>query len=103
MGRSATGNITATRLRRALVGAQFAIATPLLVVAALLLVSLDKLGRVELGFDTRNLLTAGLSLPTAQYRDNTAVATFWNEVRRRVEALPGVQGMAFADGLPPTA
>ena len=101
MGRSATGNITATRLRRALVGAQFAIATPLLVVAVLLLVSLDKLGRVELGFNTQNLLTGGLSLPPAQYPDNAAVATFWNELRRRVEALPGVQGVAFADGLPP--
>ena len=101
MGRSATGNLTATRLRRALVGAQFAIATPLLVVAVLLLVSLNKLGRVELGFDTQNLLTGGLSLPAAQYRDNAAIATFWNELRRRVESLPGVQGVAFADGLPP--
>ena len=101
MGRSATGSLTAARLRRALVGAQFAIATPLLVVAALLLVSLDQLGRVDLGFDTRNLLTAGISLPAAQYRDNASVATFWNELQRRVEVLPGVQGLAFADGLPP--
>ena len=34
--------------------AQFAIATPLLIVAGLLLASLHQLGRVDLGFDTRN-------------------------------------------------
>ena len=101
MGRSSTSGVAATRLRRLLVGAQFAIATPLLVVAVLLLVSLDKLGRVDLGFDTRNLLTGGLSLPAAQYRDDAAVATFWNELQRRLEAIPGVSGMAFSDGLPP--
>ena len=44
-------------LRRVLVGSQFAIATPLLVVAGLLLVSLNELRQVDLGFDTRNVLT----------------------------------------------
>ena len=101
MGRTSTGGASVTRLRRLLVGAQFAIATPLLVVAVLLLLSLDKLGRVDLGFDTRNLLTGGLSLPAAQYRDAAAVATFWNELHRRLEAVPGVTGVAFSDGLPP--
>src|SRR5262245_58378690 len=43
IGRSATGSLAVRRLRRALVGSQFAIATPLLVVAALLLVSLQGL------------------------------------------------------------
>ncbi len=53
--RSSTGNVSVRRLRRALVGTQFAIATPLLVVAGLLLVSLNKLGGVDIGFDTRNI------------------------------------------------
>ena len=101
MGRSATGSLAAVRLRRVLVGAQFAIATPLLVVAVLLLLSLDKLARVDLGFNTHNLLTGGISLPATQYRDNGAIATFWNELQGRVEALPGVHKVAFADGLPP--
>ena len=82
-------------------GAQFATATPLLVVAVLLLMSLDKLARVDLGFDTRNLLTGAVSLPAAQYRDNGAINTFWNELHARLEALPGVGQVAFADGLPP--
>jgi len=100
-GRSSTGSLPARRLRRLLVGCQFAIATPLLVVAGLLLASLNELGRVNLGFDTRNLLSGAIVLPRAQYPEPGRVAAFWDEVQRRVEALPGVSGVAFADGRPP--
>ena len=99
--RSSTGSVSVRRLRRALVGTQFAIATPLLVVAGLLLVSLNKLGGVEIGFDTRNLLSGSISLPSAQYEDPGRVLTFWDELQRRVEALPGVSAVAFSDGRPP--
>lgn len=100
-GRSSTGSVAVRRLRRALVGSQFAIATPLLAVAGLLLVSLNALGRVELGFDSRNLLSASLLLPESQYPDGGSVASFWDELQGRVEGLPGVTGVAFADGRPP--
>jgi hypothetical protein len=49
--RGSTGGVAARRLRRALVAAQFAIATPLLIVAGLLLVSLNQLSGVDLGFE----------------------------------------------------
>jgi predicted permease len=101
MGRSSTGSVAARRLRRALVGSQFAIATPLLVVAGLLLASLNELGRVDLGFDTHNLLSGSITLPAAQYPEPGRVAAFWDEIQRRVAALPGVSGVAFADGRPP--
>jgi putative ABC transport system permease protein len=101
MGRSATGSRAVRRLRRALVASQFAIATPLLVVAGLLLVSLNELRHVDLGFDTRNVLTGAIQLPAAQYREEARVTVFWDELKRRVEALPGVSAVAFADGRPP--
>ena len=101
MGRAATGSVALRRLRRLLVGTQFAIATPLLVVAGLLIASLNQLGRVDLGFDSRNLLSGSVLLPQAQYGDPGHVATFWDELQRRVEALPGVAGVAFTDGRPP--
>jgi predicted permease len=101
LGRSSTGNLAVRRLRRALVAAQFAIATPLLIVAALLLASLNELKRVDLGFDHDNVVTASIRLPAANYRDAGTVRTFWDELARRTSALPGVQGVAFADGLPP--
>ncbi|HKB13076.1 MAG TPA: ABC transporter permease [Vicinamibacterales bacterium] len=101
-GRSATGGLGARRLRRALVAAQFAIATPLLVVAGLLLVSLDQLGRVDLGFDTHNLVSGAIQLPAAQYDDPGRITTFWDELRRRVATLPGVAGAALSDSRPPS-
>jgi predicted permease len=99
--RSSTGSVTVRRLRHLLVGSQFAIATPLLVVAGLLLSSLNELGRVDLGFDSRNILTGSIVLPSAQYPQAGQAVAFWDELQRRVETLPGVSGVAFADGRPP--
>jgi putative ABC transport system permease protein len=82
------------------VAGQFAIATPLLVVAGLLLVSLNELRHVDLGFDTRNVLTGAIQLPAAQYPESASVV-FWDELTRRVSTLPGVSAVAFADGRPP--
>jgi predicted permease len=99
LGRSATGSLAVRRVRRLLVASQFAIATPLLVGAGLLVASLNELRRVDLGFDTRNVLSGLIQLPPT-YQDGARVA-FWDELERRVEALPGVAGVAFADGRPP--
>lgn len=101
MGRTTTGSVGVRHLRQILVGSQFAIATPLLVVAGLLAASLNELQRVDLGFDGQNLVSGGILLPTTQYEKPGQVASFWDELRERVEALPGVTGVAFADGRPP--
>ena len=63
--------------------------------------SLAQLKRVDLGFDSHNLLTAGILLPAATYRDEAAVTTFWDAIERRSAALPGVSTVAFADSRPP--
>jgi predicted permease len=101
MGRASTGSRAVRQLRRVLVGAQFAIATPLLVVAGLLLGSLTRLQSVDLGFDTHNLLTGALLLPPGPYRDADRVESFWQELERRVRELPGVRAVAFTDSRPP--
>jgi predicted permease len=101
MGRSSSGSVTVRRLRRALVASQFAVATPLLIVAGLLIVSLNELRHVNLGFDSRNVVSGSIQLPPRLYQEPRRVAAFWNELQRRVEALPGVSGVAFADGRPP--
>lgn len=99
--RSSTAGAGVRRLRRALVGAQFAIATPLLIVAGLLLASLDQLRQVDLGFDTERVLTGSIRLPAAQYQEPARISAFWDELHRRVAAIPGVAGVASADSLPP--
>jgi putative ABC transport system permease protein len=100
-GRSATGAPAARRARRWLVAGQFAVATPLLIASALLVASLVELQGVDPGFDTGNLLTASLLLPADRYPDRAATDAFWKRAERRIEALPGVRGVALADGRPP--
>ena len=102
LDRSSTGSPAVQRLRRTLVGTQFAISTPLLVVAALLLVSLNELRQVDLGFDGRNLVTGSIRLPAALYKEPGTVESYWHELEHRLKVLPGVSGVAFTDSLPPS-
>ncbi|MCZ6918349.1 MAG: ABC transporter permease [Gemmatimonadetes bacterium] len=89
------------RLRRALVVSQFAVAVPLLIGAGLLIGSLAKLQSVDPGFDSRNILTVGALLPASAYPDTVTILRFWEAAFARVDALPGVQSVALADGRPP--
>jgi predicted permease len=100
-GRSATDGPAARRWRRGLVSAQFALATPLIVAAVLVMVSLGRLSRVDVGIDTTRMLTAGVSLSGPGYRDDASRKAFWERVVERVGALPGVEAAALADSRPP--
>ncbi|HEY8256642.1 MAG TPA: ABC transporter permease [Gemmatimonadales bacterium] len=88
-------------MRRALVVLEFAVATPLLAAAGLLLVSLVRLQRVEVGIDRHNVLTGAIQLPREQYPDSSRIARFWDELKAKAEAVPGVQAVAFTDSRPP--
>jgi putative ABC transport system permease protein len=101
-GRSATAGRAARRMQRWLVAAQFALATPLLVAAVLILVSLDRLARVPVGIETSRLLTAAVSLPRATYAKDTDREAFWTRAIERLSALPGVQSVAVSDSRPPS-
>ncbi len=100
-GRTVTGGAGVRRLRRGLVAAQFAIATPLLIIAALLLTSLDRLRQVDLGFDPARVLTASIRLPGAPYGNDARADRFCDELERKIAVLPGVASAAYSDGLPP--
>jgi putative ABC transport system permease protein len=99
--RSTTAGVGVRRMRRALVAAQFAIATPLLIAAGLLLASLNALKNVDMGFDGTRIFTASVRLPGAQYREPPVISSFWAELKRRLESQPGIEGVAFSDGRPP--
>ena len=100
-GRSSTGTVSVRRLRRILVGSQFAITTPLLIVAGLLLASLHQLTRVDIGIDRRNLVTGSIVVPKSTYPEPGRVVAYWDQLQTRVESLPGVAAAAYSDGVPP--
>jgi putative ABC transport system permease protein len=100
-GRSASGGAGSRRLRRALVAAEFALATPLVVAAVLVLASLDRLSRVSVGVDMERVLTASVSLSGAVYAKDSDRKAFWDRAMERLAALPGVDAVAVADSRPP--
>ena len=100
-GRSMTDGPAARRARRALVAAEFALATPLLVAAVLVIASLNRLANVPIGMDMTHVLTAGVSLSGPRYAGEAERAAFWNRAIERISAIPGVTSAAFVDSRPP--
>lgn len=99
-GRTMSEGPASKRLRRVLVAAEFAVATPLVIAAGLVIASLNRLTHVDVGLDGAHLLTASLSLPKAQYPE-AAASAFWDAARARLLATPDVVDVAFADSRPP--
>ena len=82
------------RFRRGLVISEIAIATLLLSSTTLMVASLIKAQRVDLGLEPRDVLSARLQLPANRYGEPAARQAFWDRVIERVRALPGVSGVA---------
>ncbi|MGD8321729.1 MAG: ABC transporter permease [Gemmatimonadota bacterium] len=98
-GMRTAGSRRATRFRSGLVVTQVALTCVLLIVSGLLLRSLDRLNGVDPGFETRNLLTAEVQIPGAEYGPEERV-TFYRQLRDRVAALPGVEAVGLITRIP---
>jgi predicted permease len=97
-GRSIAGS-RHQRTRRALAGAQVALAFLLLVSSGLLLRSFVSMLNANPGFQPRGAVTALVVLPPARY-DKDAPSAFFRRAAERVRALPGVEDAAFSSDLP---
>jgi putative ABC transport system permease protein len=82
--------VRSSRLRRAFVVAQVALAIVLLVCAGLVGRSFLNLLRIDLGFDPVNVLTLDVTIPRASVEQHQA---FYAELLTRVRALPGVDAV----------
>jgi putative ABC transport system permease protein len=101
-GRGLAGGATSSRIQRALVVSEVALAVVLVIAAGLLLRSFDRLLRIDPGFDVKNLLTINIDLPASRYKDNPRVTAFYDRLLERVRAAPGVVSAAVTSGLPLT-
>src|SRR5437868_9267492 len=88
------------RLRSVLVVSEVALALVLLVGAGLMMRSFSRLTEVKLGHHTDNVLTAGLSLPQARYRENALVATYYKRLLESLRDAPGVESAGIVSQLP---
>lgn len=87
-------------LRAVLSAGQIALSIMLLIGATLLMESIGHLRGVNVGFNPSNLLTMGVSLPPLRYDTDQKSSAFFQELIRRIEALPGVRGATAALTLP---
>lgn len=99
--RSSTGGAHGIRVREWLVVSQVALAFVLMVGAGLLLVSFQRLGAVDLGIKSSNVLTFEAHLPAARY-DSSARARFYEALPRALENIHGVTAAGGISRLPAT-
>ncbi len=99
-GRATTGAGTG-RLRGALVVSESALSLVLLVGAGLLLRTVANLMRTDAGFDPRRVIAAEIWLTGPRYDSTTAIAAFYDRLRERLEASPGIRSAAVIEaGIP---
>ncbi len=87
------------RVRGALVAAQVATCFVLLVVGGLFVRSLARAERVDLGFRADDLLNLHMDVGQLGYADTRGRAIF-EEIERRVRAVPGVEDLSYAFTIP---
>jgi putative ABC transport system permease protein len=86
--------------RNLLVMAEIALALVLMTGAGLMIRSFVKLQSIDPGFDPKNALTFSLSLPSTKYDTATKRTDFFGQLIERLQAIPGVESVGAANGLP---
>jgi putative ABC transport system permease protein len=87
-------------MRASLVVAEVALAFVLLVGAGLMMRSVFSLLDVDRGYDSTNVLTAGLPIATTQYPDPAGLNAYLDSIRAALEAAPGITSVAMTTALP---
>jgi putative ABC transport system permease protein len=101
VGRGLHGGSRQALLRNGLVVAEVALSLMLLVGAGLMMRTFMAVQDVELGFRTDRLLTMRVPLPDQRYPDRERRIAFFQELLRRVSAVPGVQAAGLNTGVHP--
>jgi predicted permease len=99
--RSGTAGSSVARMRNVLVVMEMAMSLMLLVGAGLLLQSIMRLERQQLGIRRDHLLTGHFFLPGVRYPDPDAITRFSDQFANRVRALPGVVEASVTTIYPP--
>jgi putative ABC transport system permease protein len=98
--RTATAGRSHSRLRTVLVTGEISFALFLLIGTGLLFVSIFRIQHQNLGFQTENLLTAGITLDDARYKDAEHREAFVRELLPQLQQMPGAEFAAVTSDLP---
>ena len=98
--RGSAASFGRSRLRGALVVVEVALAVVLLTGAGLLMRSFVRLTDVDPGFSPANVLLMEFPLSPSRYKEDSQVTLFYDEMLRRVRALPGVEAAGTTHSAP---
>ena len=98
--RTNSSGSSSARLRKILLAVEVAFTVVLLTTAGLLLKSYQKLRSLDLGCETRNVLTMQFSLPDVQYDTSARKSAFFSVLLDRLHTMPGVKAAGLATSLP---
>lgn len=87
-------------VRRALVVAEVALASALVVGAVVLGKGMSRLMAVDPGFRVEGLMTANIQVAGPDFAEDSTTWQYWARVREAVLALPGVAGASLVSQLP---
>lgn len=99
-GRGGSDTSKRLRLRNVLVVSEFALSLVLLIGAGLMIKSLLRLQEVKPGFDSNNLLTMRIALPSTKYEKFDQSHAFFEQLFDRLEARPDVKSVGAINLLP---
>ena len=99
-GQGACGGTRGRAIGNVLVAFEMALCMVLLAGAGLLIRSSLNVYRAPIGVDPSNVLTMQIDLPEGKYRRDEDQVAFHEQLKARLESLPGVEGVALASALP---
>ncbi|HWC00098.1 MAG TPA: FtsX-like permease family protein, partial [Bryobacteraceae bacterium] len=99
-GRGASAGGLGQRIRSGLVISEVALAFVLLTGAGLLMRSFFEILHVDPGFDSTNVLTAGLPIPEKRFPNPEQLNVYLRQVVGELGSLPGVRDVALTSALP---
>ena len=99
-GRGATVSRARLHARQMMVIGEIALSVVLIVGGGLMIRTVQRIMSIDPGFRSEGVLTMELSVPPSRYPDDARISGFFDELRHRVEALPGVQHAGAARLLP---
>jgi putative ABC transport system permease protein len=98
--RTSSAGGSRSRLRKVMVTGEIALALFLLVGTGLLFVSIFRIEHQNLGFQPDHLLTAGITLDDARYKDASYREAFVGDLLPRLQHIPGAVTVAITSDLP---
>jgi putative ABC transport system permease protein len=99
-GRGSGTGAAKHRLRSGLVVTEIALAFLLLVASGLLIRSFFEMQNVDTGFNTENVITAGLPISEKRFANPDDLKAYLRQILSNVETIPGVRDAALTSALP---